>query len=116
MECQERALPTPCGESGLEGELSCGLWESCMAERIITTLSSPHLATQQYEAVSIPASKQFLLSAPGLPPTVLAALLSLPEPPTSECHSAQSLPLCLSSISIQPLGESLQVSSFQYQL
>lgn len=95
LESQESALPSPCGESGLEGEFSYGFWESCMAECIIAILSSPYVAAQQHWAqlVLLPPTSFFSLFLS--PPTSPAALLSLPEPQTSECTRAQSLPLHL---------------------
>ena len=88
LESQESALPSPCGESGLEGEFSYGLWESYVAECIITILSSPYLAAQQHwtQLVLLPPTSFFSLLL--FAPTLLAALLFLPEPQTSECTRA----------------------------
>lgn len=61
--------------------------------------------------VSAPASKQLLLSAPGFPLTSLAALLSLLQMSVTQSSAL----VLLFSISIQPLGESLQFPSFQHQ-
>lgn len=85
-----------------------------MAECIITTLSSPHLATQRYEAqlVFLPPNSFFSLPLGCLPPRWLLYFLF----PNLQYQSVTELSPCPSSIFIQPLGESLQVSSFQYQL
>lgn len=52
------------------------------------------------------ASKLFLLSASGFPPTSLDALLSLPELQTLLCSRAQSFPPCSSSSPFKPLENS----------
>lgn len=106
VECQNRAGEPRVSPAQslwgkwLEGEFSYGLWESYMAECIIAILSSPYLAAQQHWAqLALPPPTTFF-SLLLFPPTSPAALLSLPEPQTSECTRAQFVPLWHFSIFI----------------